>query len=275
MPADRGLDVVSYNRKAWNQEVSLGNRWTIPVSTDAVAAARNGRFDILLTPTIPVPQHWFPLPLSGKEVLCLASGGGQQGPLLAAAGARVTVFDNSPAQLERDRQVAARENLAIRTVPGDMRDLAVFADARFDLIVHPVSNNFAPEIRPVWREAYRVLRPGGVLLAGFGNPAMYIFDWDVIDKERRLEVRYRLPYTDLEHLPEGQLARVLSEGRPLEYSHTLDDQIGGQISAGFVIAGFYEDANLPEDRDLINEYMPTYLATRAIKLVGSFPGDGQ
>jgi 2-polyprenyl-3-methyl-5-hydroxy-6-metoxy-1,4-benzoquinol methylase len=70
-------------------------------------------------------------------VLCLASGGGQQGPILAAAGARVTVFDNSPQQLAQDRFVARREGLTLETVEGDMRDLSVFADVSFDLIVHP------------------------------------------------------------------------------------------------------------------------------------------
>ena len=81
------------------------------------------------------------------------------------------MFDNSPQQLARDRLVAEREGLEIRTVQGDMRDLSAFADASFDLVFHPVSNLFCPEVRPVWREAYRVLRQGGILLAGFMNPA--------------------------------------------------------------------------------------------------------
>ena len=34
------LDVRSYNRDAWNRQVAEGNQWTIPVSSEAVAAAR-------------------------------------------------------------------------------------------------------------------------------------------------------------------------------------------------------------------------------------------
>lgn len=258
------MDVRAYNREAWDRQVEVGNQWTIPVSPEFVAAARRGEWTILLTPTTPVPRAWFP-PLAGADVLCLASGGGQQGPILAAAGAQVTVFDNSPRQLTQDRLVADREGLAIRTVEGDMADLSAFTDTSFDLIVHPVSNVFAADVRPVWREAYRVLRSGGALLAGFSNPAVYIFDWELIERERRLEVRYPLPYSDIDSLPEERRAIYLEKGWPLEFSHTLDAQIGGQIAAGFLIAGFYEDRYPPEENDLISKFMPTFIATRAIK----------
>src|SRR5512137_332335 len=164
------MDIRRYNRDAWDREVRKSNKWTVPVSADTIAKARRGDWQIVLTPTMPVPADWFPQ-LKGADILCLASGGGQQGPVLAAAGANVTVFDNSPRQLEQDRMVARREGLMLVTVEGDMRDLSVFADGCFDLVFHPVSNVFCPDIRPVWREAFRVLRAGRILLAGFGNPA--------------------------------------------------------------------------------------------------------
>jgi SAM-dependent methyltransferase len=258
------IDIRAYNREAWNREVADGNQWTIPVSSEAVAAARRGEWTILLTPSIPVPHAWFP-PLAGADALCLASGGGQQGPILAAAGAHVTVFDNSPRQLAQDRLVAEREGLAIRTVEGDMADLSAFADASFDLIIHPVSNIFAQDVLPVWREAYRVLQPGGALLAGFSNPSNYIFYLDLLDRERRLEVTYTLPYSDIGSLSGERQQAYLEKGWPLEFSHTLDDQIGGQLAAGFLITGFFEDRYPPQENDLLSEYMPTFFATRAIK----------
>jgi SAM-dependent methyltransferase len=153
-------DILRYNRDAWDRQVERGNPWTVPVGPDVIARARQGDWQIILTPTKPVPADWFP-PLASLEVLCLASGGGQQGPILAVAGAKVTVFDNSPGQLAQDRLVADREGLMMETIQGDMADLSVFPDGRFDLIVHPVSNVFAPDVKPVWREAYRVLRPEG------------------------------------------------------------------------------------------------------------------
>lgn len=206
-------------------------------------------------------MQWFP-DLEGLDLLCLASGGGQQGPLLAAAGANVTVFDNSPAQLAQDRLVAEREKLQIRLVEGDMADLSVFADASFDLIFHPVSNVFVPHVRPVWREAERVLRPGGSMLAGFVNPVQYLFDVEMLDEKDELVVRYSIPYSDLTSLDKMQRQQYIEKGLPLEFGHTLEDQIGGQIDAGFLLAGFYEDIE-PVTR--LGRTIPTYIATRAIK----------
>ncbi len=128
------MDIRAYNRAAWDLAVEEKSPWSIPVGPEVTAAARQGQWQIILTPTIPVPRAWFPEDLHGLDLLCLASGGGQQGPVLAAAGAAVTVFDNSPRQLAQDRYVAGRDGLALRTVEGDMRDLSIFADASFDLI---------------------------------------------------------------------------------------------------------------------------------------------
>ena len=258
--AHGGRDVLLYNRHAWDRQVERGNRWTVPVSSEAVARARRGDWALVLTPTKTVPADWFP-PLAGLDVLCLASGGGQQGPILAAAGAIVTVLGNSPKQLAQDRRVADREELAVVTLAGDMADLSVFPDARFDLIVHPVSNVFVPDVRPVWREAFRVLRPGGALLAGFTNPVQYLFD-DIALERGEFRVAHRIPYSDLDSPTEPERARLVEEGRPLEFGHTLGDQIGGQLAAGFVLVGFYEDID-PES--ILGNYLPSYIATRALK----------
>ena len=169
------MDVRRYNREAWDREVERGNEWTVPVGREVIESARRGRWEGVLTNTRPVPMAWFP-DLEGADVLCLASGGGQQAPVLAAAGANVTVLDNSPSQLARDRFVAERDSLSLKSVEGDMADLSNFPDEGFDLVFHPVSNLFVPDVRPVWGEAFCVLRRGGFLLAWFINPACFIFD---------------------------------------------------------------------------------------------------
>ena len=254
------LNVRVYNRYAWDRQVDQNNKFTVPVDPETIAQARNGNFSVLLTELKPVPASWFP-PFNGLDLLGLACGGGQQCPVFAALGANVTVFDNSPAQLERDRQVAKREGLTLRTVEGDMRDLSVFPDDSFDLVFHPVSNVFCPEVLPVWREAFRVLRPGGILLSGFANPVYYMFGTHA-DEQETLTVKYAIPYSDLNDMDPDDLDVCIEEGIPLEYGHTLTDLIAGQTDAGFAITGFYED-NCPDSH--VSRYHPVYIATRAIK----------
>jgi SAM-dependent methyltransferase len=261
------MDVLDHNRKAWNRQVEKGNPWTIPVDSDTIADARRGKWELYLTPTRPVPRAWLPS-VQGLDVLCLASGGGQQGPVLAAAGARVTVLDNSPRQLERDREVAAREGLRLAAVEGDMANLAMFADGSFDRIVHPVSNVFAPDVRPVWREAYRVLRTGGVLIAAFDNPIVHMVDEEEWERSRSIVVKYALPYSDADTLSATEKKRFLEEGIPMEFGHTLEAQIGGQCEAGFVITGMYEDGDRPEDRRPLTGFSPAFIVTRGEKSDG-------
>lgn len=258
------MDIHEHNRAAWDRKVARGSQWTVPVDAEIIAAARRGDWRVILTPQLPVPYDWFP-DLKNCDLLCLAGGGGQQGPVLAAAGARVTVFDASAAQLEQDRQVAARDGLQLTTLQGDMADLGRFASDSFDLVFHPVANCFVPDLAPVWRECFRVLRPGGALLSGFMNPVYYLFDYQVIETRGELEVRYQLPYSDVEDLSQDILQTYLDEGEALEWSHTLESQIGGQLEAGFLLNGFYEDRFGPEVEDPISRYMAISLATRAIK----------
>jgi SAM-dependent methyltransferase len=256
------MDVRAYNRAAWDRQVETGNRWTVPVDADRIARARAGDWSVVLTPLRPVPGVWFP-PLEGARVLALACGGGQQAPILAALGARVTVLDNSPRQLQRDAEVASREGLEIDLLEGDMRDLSALSDASFDLVFHPVSNCFVPDIRSVWREAARVLRPGGTLLAGFCNPIVFLTD-PVLEADGILRIKSKVPYSDLEALSEAERRTAAAAGEPLAFGHSLEDQIAGQIEAGFVITGFYEDTQDPA-LDLLSRFVPGYIATRAVK----------
>ncbi|WP_394824610.1 class I SAM-dependent methyltransferase [Pendulispora albinea] len=256
------MDIVTHNREAWDNYARTGNRWTVPVSREEVEAARRGEWAIVLTPHKPVPRAWFPR-VRGAKVLALAGGGGQQGPILAAAGYDVTVFDNSPAQLAQDRKVAERDGLALVTVQGDMADLGCFESESFDLIVHPCSNCFVPDVHPVWREAYRVLRYGGALLAGFADPILYAIDTE-LEKLEIAQLQHAIPYSDMVTFTEEQRRLCAEAGEPLQFGHTLEDQLGGQTDAGFLIAGYYGDKHL--QGEVVSKYMPCFGVTRALKL---------
>jgi SAM-dependent methyltransferase len=258
---NNNMDVPSYNKEAWNREVEGGeSRWTKPFDSEVIAKARKGEFSIVLTENLPVPLDWFP-PLKGADVLCLASGGGQQGPVLSALGANVTVFDNSPAQLKQDQFVAEREALNLKTVEGDAANLSVFANKSFDLIFNPCSTVFMQDVRPVWRECYRVLRPSGVLMTGSMNSVHYIFSLPEMDAGV-LKVAHSIPYSDLNSLPQEELDKQIESGVPLEFGHSLTDLLGGQLEAGFVITDMYED--YMNDSPL-RSYHPSYIATKAVK----------
>ena len=257
------MDTTQQNSNAWDKKVEEGSRYTQSVSSEIIKKSKSGEWEITVTTEKAVPRNWFPKSLVGLKILCLASGGGQQGPILAAAGADVTVTDISKKQLQQDEDVAKRDGLTLKMIEGDMLDLSDFEDESFDIVVNPVSNLFVKDVHPVWKEASRVLKDKGILIAGFTNPLLWIFD-DHQERKGILDVKYSIPSSTLDYLPEDEVQDYINSSQTIEYAHTLEDQIQGQIEAGFVIAGFYED-NFGGTR-ILDKYIKTFIATRAIKL---------
>lgn len=259
------VDATKHNKRAWNKKVDDGSVYTQPVSRNVIDKSKDGDWEIYLTPVKPVPKSWFPSFLQGIKILCLASGGGQQGPVLAAAGAEVTVLDISEKQLRNDAFVAERDGLNLKTVQGTMSNLDCFDDESFDIIVHPVSNLFVEEIRPVWKEASRVLKNQGVLLSGFTNPLLFIFD-DEKERNGVLDVKNPIPSSTISNMTVEEVKAYLELNQTIEYAHTLEDQIQGQIDAGFLITGFYED-DFGGSR-VLDKFIKTFIATKAVKVTG-------
>ena len=231
-----------------------GWEWGQPVSHEVWLRAKAGRWDVLLTPTKPVPHEWFG-DLAGKRVLGLASGGGQQIPIFAALGAKCTVLDYSPMQCESERIVAEREGYEVEILRADMTQPLPFSDETFDLIFHPVSNCYIEDVRPVFRECWRVLKAGGVLLSGLDNGVNYI-----VGEDETAIVR-SLPFNPLKD--PALYAESMRSDDGVQFSHTLDEQIGGQLEAGFRLTHVYEDTNGAGRLHTLG--IPTFWATRAIK----------
>jgi SAM-dependent methyltransferase len=248
---------TAMNAETIDRWVEEGWVWGTPVSPEDCEKARRGEWEVVLTPTIPVPKYWFPA-LQGIKLLGLASGGGQQMPLFSILGADCTVMDLSDRQLESERLVAEREKYAINIVKADMTKRFPFEDNTFDLIFHPVSNCYIEDVYHVWNECYRVLKPGGILLAGMDNGVNFLFD-NLDDLESPLTVTNTLPFNPLKK-PE-QMVLLTRQNDGVQFSHTFDEQIGGQLKAGFVITGAFEDYNDNARRGGI----PTFWATRAVK----------
>ena len=221
------MDIEDLNRTAWDKAVEKGdNPYTQVVSRQQVVDARSGCWTIQLSEQRTVPREWFP-PLAGLRVLCLAGGGGQQAPILAAAGAQVTLLDGSSRQLSQDAFVAERDGLEMRLVQGDMADLSAFGEASFDLVVNPVSTLFVPDVGRVWRECRRVLVSRGVLMTGFMNPDEFVFDPDALDERGEFVVKYPLPYVEHETLDVAALQARIAAKDMFHFSHTMEAQLGG------------------------------------------------
>ena len=249
------MDYQDINAETIDRWIEEGWEWGTPIDHEIFLAAKEGRWDVRLTPTKPVPHKWFG-DLAGKKVLGLASGGGQQMPVFTALGAECTVLDYSSRQIESEKMVADREGYSIQIIQGDMTKPLPFEDGEFDLIFHPVSNCYVKKVKPIWKECFRVLRTGGILLSGVDHYVNYI-----VDNDERMIVN-SLPFDPLEN-PQ-QMKQLQDDDAGVQFSHTLEEQINGQLEAGFTLLSLYEDTN-GEGR-LHEMNIPTYIAMRSVKL---------
>ena len=248
------MNYQDINAKTIDRWCKDGWQWGKAISHEEYEKALRGEWDVLLTPTKPVPHGWFG-ELKDKVVLGLASGGGQQIPIFSALGAKCTVLDYSGQQCAREREIAAREGYAVDILQYDMTKRLPFDDETFDLIFHPVSNCYVEQVKPIFRECFRILKRGGILLCGLDNGINYIFD------DTETIVQNRLPFNPLKD--PRQYEQMMESDGGIQFSHTLEEQLGGQLEAGFILTDLYEDTN-GEGR--LHEYnVPTFLATRAIK----------
>jgi len=248
------MNYTDINAKTIDKWVEEGWEWGLPITHEQYISALKGDWQMLLTPTKPVPKDWYP-DLSGKKVLGLASGGGQQMPIFTALGAECTVLDYSARQIASEILVAKRENYQITTIQADMTKPLPFANDYFDLIFHPVSNCYIEEVIPVWKECYRILKKEGRLMTGVDNGFNFLFDED------EKEIKYHLPFNPLK---DPELLEVLKKDNSgVQFSHTIEEQIRGQLQAGFTLLDLYEDTN---GSGLLHEHgVPTFWATLVIK----------
>jgi len=256
---------VEQNAKAWDHLVEKGNIWTDGVSDEQIEAARRGELDMVLSPFKRVKAQWV-ADVRGKKVLALACGGGQQGPLFALAGAEVTVFDASEQQLNQDRIYARKLDLDLKLIRGDMRDLSMFDDESFDLVYNPTSTCYIDSVRGMYAHVFRILRPGSYFLTSVTNPVLYLFDEQKALKNK-LRIKYTIPFSTLKSPKRRQVEKIMKGNDTIEFSHTLNDLLGGITDSGFLIQDIYSDGSGFYMMDsFIND---CHLAVRAYKMKGS------
>jgi len=256
---------TDFNSKIIDGWVGDGWCWGTPISHEVFVNARNGDWEVVLTPTKAVPKEWFApyykeSKLNGVKLLGLASGGGQQMPVFAALGADCTVLDYSDRQLESERTVSEREGYKINIIKADMTKRLPFENNSFDVIFHPISNCYIEDVYHVWNECFRILKPGGVLLAGMDNGINFLFDDEETYENGVLIAANKLPFNPLKDPVLYEKLMKCDDG--VQFSHTMEEQVGGQLKAGFVLTDLYEDR---EPEGLIQQHFPQYISTRAVK----------
>ncbi len=221
-----------HNARAWDQLACRGAALARPASDDAFGDPRawlgGGGPD--------GARPWLPMSLAGLEVLCLAAGGGKHGPLYAAAGARVTVVDLSAAMLDLDRQVARERGIDLDIVQGSMDDLSMLGQARFDVVIHPVSTCYLPDVAGVCVAVAKVTRPGGIYVSQHKNPASLQASLTTNGAGR---YEFLHPLGRREPLPPEAPSRLREAGTQ-EFVHSLSGLLGGICRAGFVIEDIHE-----------------------------------
>jgi SAM-dependent methyltransferase len=238
-------DVAAFNRARWQALADANALYTRPLLTLDPESAR-ARVD---------PDGWLG-DLHGKRVLCLAGGGGQQSAAFALLGADVTVVDLSGAQIARDVQVAAHYGVQVRAIEADMRDLSMLEAASFDLVHHAYSINFVPDVRGVFEQVARVLRPGGRYHLMFANPFTLAINPRAWNGQGYLLKQPYLDGTPIQSEDEvwvyGRAASAEGAPPPIpgprEYRHTLSTVVNGLVEGGFTIQRLADAVSISPDQ---------------------------
>lgn len=251
------MDYRRLNSVAYDRLVGQGSAFAKVATDDEVAkplAVLDGR-------------GWLPESVAGLDVLCLAAGGGWQSILYAAAGARVTVVDLSPAMLRLDEREAKRRGYVVTLIEGSMDDLHMLPDARFDIVHQPVSTCYVPDIEGVYREIARVVRDGGIYISQHKQPTTLQVT------HRTAEGQY---VVGLEYYRESPLPTtedtMFREAGTVEYLHRWEQLVGGLCRTGFVL----EDLTEPYRADRTSpighyrhrgRFLPPYVRLKARRVL--------
>lgn len=223
-------EIVDTNQRHWERMVREGCGFTRPwldlnpsdLQANLKAYAK-GDLVALPEPLFDLYPANVLLDVAGKDVLCLASGGGQQSVVFGLLGAHVTVVDLTEGQLAGDRVAAAHYGYEVTTIQADMRDLSPLRDGTFDLVYQAPSMSYVPDVRPVYDEVARLLRAGGLYRVAFTNPAT-----DFVDCEDWNGEGYSISHSYAARV------RHRTDG-PIEFRHYLSDIFNGLIAAGFSV----------------------------------------
>ena len=224
------------NERHWERMVEEGCGFTRPwlnLDRTLIRQYAQGQLDPVPAPLIEMYPANVLADVKGKEVLCLASGGGQQSAVFGLLGAHVTVVDLAEGQLEGDRTAAAHYGYEVTTIRADMRDLSCIGDGSFTIVYQAPSMAYIPNVWQVYAEVARVLRTDGVDRVCFTNPATEFVDWNSWDGEG---YRITIPYAERVERPAGD-----GPESSIQFRHYMADIFNGLVAVGLSIQQVQDD----------------------------------
>lgn len=248
------ISTDQHNQWAWDNLAQQGSGFARPATNE----------DFQHPERVINPFGWIPGPVAGKQVLCLAAGGGKHGPIFASQQADVTVVDISETMLRLDREIARREKVPLKTINTSMNNLSALGSGIFDIVLQPVSTCYVKNIRAVYREVARVIKTGGIYISQHKQP---------ISLQAAAKPSANGAYNIQEpYYRSGPLPSVTNsehrEANTKEFLHTLEAILGGMCAQGFSI----NDVKEPKHADPLAIqgsfqerciYVPPYIAVKA------------
>ena len=99
------------------------------------------------------------------------------------------------------------------------------------------------------------MKHGGRFLGGYDIGINYVVD------EKQERIVSPLPFNPLKNHAQYERSMEMNDG--IQFSHTIEEQIKGQLEAGFVLKDLYEDTN---DVGRLKEFgIPALIATYCAK----------
>lgn len=220
--------IAAANQRLWEEEVRKKNGYTVPwldLNVDLIHQYAAGQLNPAPYPLCVMYPPELLLDVKGKDVLCLASGGGQQSAVFGLLGARVTVVDLSKGQLNGDDTAAKHYGYKVKTIQADMRDLSSLEANSFDLVHQMYSIGWVPDVREVYEGVARLTRTEGIYQVGHWQPAVAMVEWN--------GENYFIAKPYAERVNRGNRGEY-------DFRHYMDDIFNGLIDSGFSIQRIYE-----------------------------------